>query len=80
MSDLDLWPRIEAAIYGTKVSRAAAEWQWPRCHKKGCKCQNDIDFVFSMFTKAIADSVYAELLCGTTTTPDPEQEDTGGAR
>lgn len=72
MSDLDLWPRIEAAIYGTKVSRAAAEWQWPRCHKKGCKCQNDIDFVFSMFTKAIADSVYAELLCGATTAPDPD--------
>lgn len=70
MSGLDLWPRIEAAIYDTKVSRADAEWQWPRCHKRGCQCQNDIDFVFSMFAKAIADSVHTELLCKATSEPD----------
>ncbi|GEE00211.1 hypothetical protein nbrc107696_45860 [Gordonia spumicola] len=70
MADLDMWPRIEAAIYDTKVGRADAEWQWPRCHKRGCQCQNDIDFVFSLFTKAIADSVYKELLCKAVTEPD----------
>lgn len=70
MGDLDVWPRIEAAIYSTKVSRAAAEWQWPRCHKRGCQCQSDIDFVFAMFAKAIADSVYVELLCRAVTSPD----------
>lgn len=71
MSDLDLWPRIEAAIYGTKVSRADAEWQWPRCHKRNCQGDHgDIDFVFAMFTKAIAESVHTELLCKATTEPD----------
>ena len=75
MADMDLWPRVEAAIYDTKVSRANAEWQWPRCHKRGCQCQNDIDFVFSMFIKAIAESVYKELLCKAVTEPDEAVSD-----
>ncbi|QDK02812.1 hypothetical protein SEA_SQUIDDLY_61 [Gordonia phage Squiddly] len=70
MSDLDLWPRIEKAIYDTKVNRANAEWQWPTCHKRGCQCQHDIGFVFGMLTRAVADAVYAELLCKATTEPD----------
>lgn len=73
MSDLDLWPRIRAAIYDTRVSRADAEWQWPRCHKRGCQCQSDIDFAFGLFAKAVADNVFSELACKTTTHPEEDQ-------
>ena len=71
MPDLDLWPRIEAAINAAGVSRAAAEWRWPQCHLRNCSADHgDIDFVFSMFSKAISESIYIELLCRAVSDPD----------
>lgn len=70
-SDMDLWPRIQQAIDATVVSRADAEWQWPTCHRKNChQDHGDIDFVFRMFAKAVADSIHGELLCKAVSEPD----------
>lgn len=68
---MQFWPRVEQAIYATGVSRAAAEWQWPRCHKKNCyQDHGDIDFVFAMFAQAIARSVEGEMSIRTVSEPD----------
>lgn len=70
-SDLTLWPRIEAAINGVRLSRAATEWQFPRCHKRNCHSvdHGSPDFVLNLFLEAVKETVYAELLCRATTEP-----------
>lgn len=73
MSDLDLWPRIEKAIFSTSMSRHDAEWQWPRCHKSKCSLDHgDIEFVFHHMAKAIAENIRIELLCKAITEPGDE--------
>lgn len=70
-SDLVLWPRIEAAINDVRLSRAATEWQFPRCHKRNCHNvdHGSPDFVLDLFLEAVKETVYAELLCRATTEP-----------
>ncbi len=69
--DMALWPRIRQAVYATAVSRAAAEWRFPRCHKRNCGDDHgDIDFVVQMVLDGVADSVLKELLCRAVSEPD----------
>ena len=37
MSDLDLMPRIKAAIEDAVIRRSMAEYEWPGCHKPKCR-------------------------------------------
>lgn len=69
--DLMLWPRIEAALNNVRLSRAATEWQFPRCHKRNCHNvdHGSPDFVLNLFLEAAKETVYAELLCRATTDP-----------
>lgn len=69
--DLTLWPRIEAAIYATTVSRSAVEFAWPECNRAKCQHQHgDPDDAFRMMISRVAESVHTELLCRATTDPD----------
>lgn len=73
MSDpaYEYWPRVQQAIQATVVSRADAEWQWPRCHKRGCQQDHgDIAFVLNMFAKAVEETVRTEMLCAAISEPD----------
>jgi len=66
-----IWTRVEAAIYATKVNRAAVELNWPECHKPRCsKRHPSPDEAFRIFAEKVAETVYTELLCKAITEPD----------
>lgn len=71
-ADLDLWPRIEAAIKASVISRFDAEYCLPKCQAKRCKVVDpgQLDWLYKMFVDSVRDSVYKELLCKAVTEPD----------
>ena len=63
MSDLDLMPRIKAAIEDAVIRRSLAEFEWPGCHKKGCRQHHgDIETVIGYVKDAVTQNIYLELL------------------
>lgn len=69
--DAALVRRIEAAIFATRVHRAAAEFDWPECHKRNCQARHgSTDEAFSIFARQVAESVRSEILAESTTRPD----------
>lgn len=63
---LDYWPRVEAAIRCAAANRFELEYLAPQCHRKNCKQCNianssDLDKLFAMMKKVIADAVEMEL-------------------
>lgn len=77
VEELDSIPhRVSAAVRSARVGRAAAEWQWPRCHRRNCHSDHgDIDFVFAMFSDQINEAIHVELLCRAITEPDAGEGD-----
>lgn len=71
MSDMDLWPRINDAIHAATISRAAVEYEMPRCHAKRCPggYHGSTDEIVRMVKYQVAQTVYAELLCRATSDP-----------
>lgn len=68
---MDVWPRVQQAIEAATVSRADVLVNLPSCHRKNCQQDHgDIDLVFRMFAKQIAESIHKELLCRAISDPD----------
>lgn len=77
--DAALLRRIDAAIWATTVSRSAVDFEWPECHKRGCRGRHgDPDAAMRIVQHQIAEFVRSELLCETTTRPDVSGPDTEG--
>ena len=63
MSDLDLMPRIKAAIEDAVVRRSLAEYEWPGCHKPKCRqYHGDIETIIGYVKDAVTENIYLELL------------------
>jgi hypothetical protein len=71
-NDMDLWPRIEKAIYAAGISRHDAEWCLPIRRRKNCQMVDPghLDDLYRMFIDSVRDTVYTELLCKATSDPD----------
>lgn len=63
--------RIEATVADTKVNRAAVEFEWPECHRKGCQGRHgSVDQAFGILKHRIMEDLRTELMCEVTTRPD----------
>lgn len=73
--DAALIRRIEAAISAARVSRAAVEFDWPECHRKGCQHRHgDVDSAFHTMKIQVMRAVESELAYEVTTRPNIHED------